>query len=286
MNIFKKLETMQNLTANESQIVSFLLTHPQQFLSMDINEIAKTCFVSQTTVYRLCSKLELSGLSDLKIQLSGSIDRYLNEHTELDFNFPVKEHQNTKEVLYHIKEDYEQTIASTFDLFDIRQLEKAASLLHKASCIDIYTSAGNLFFAQNFKFQMKEIGVSVQVPIEEYDQRLHAASSDETHVAILITFGGRGILVDALSEILTLNHTPILLISSQEYQKQASYADCYLSICANEDHYHKLSSYSTRLSLLYILDILYTCYFEKNYDAFMEKKFSYYHKIISSNHKK
>lgn len=50
---------------------------------------------------------------------------------------------------------------------------------------------------------MKEIGVNVNVPIEDYQQRLSAASSDENHLAIVITFGGRGILSDILPRILT-----------------------------------------------------------------------------------
>ena len=45
----------------------------------------------------------------------------------------------------------------------------------------------------------------------------------------------------------------------------------------HEDHYHKISSYSTRLSLLYILDVLYTCYFELDYEENLSKKLHYYH---------
>lgn len=285
MNIFKKLETMNNLTANETQIVNFLLQHPKQFLDMDSQEIAKHCFVSQTTIYRLCNKLNLSGLSDLKIQLSGSIDSYMVEHQELDFNFPVKIDQNSQEILTFMKEDYTQTITSTYDLFDCRQLERAVSLLIRSAHIDVYASAGNCFFAQNFKFQMKEIGVTVNVPIDEYDQRLHAASSDSTHVAILISFGGRGILVQKLLSMLKENHTPIILITSMEYLQQVKDIDCFLTLCSNEDHYHKISSYSTRLSLLYILDILYTGYFQKHYDQNIQKKIAYYHMIAKEDHK-
>ena len=53
----------------------------------------------------------------------------------------------------------------------------------------------------NFQFQMQEIGKQVNVPIDEYQQRLIAASSDENHLAIIITFGGRGILSDIISVI-------------------------------------------------------------------------------------
>ena len=41
----------------------------------------------------------------------------------------------------------------------------------------------------------------------------------------------------------------------------------------------------TRLSLLYILDVLYTCYFELDYDYFLQKKLEYY-QVIRENSEK
>lgn len=61
--------------------------------------------------------------------------------------------------------------------------------MEKSQIIDVYTSAGNINFALNFQFQMQEIGIQVNVPIDEYQQRLTAASSNENHLAIIITFG-------------------------------------------------------------------------------------------------
>ncbi|MBE6052778.1 MAG: MurR/RpiR family transcriptional regulator [Clostridium sartagoforme] len=279
MNIFSKLSNTKNLTNNEKLIVNFILENPSEVLSMDSDEICKECFVSKTTLYRLCKKLDLSGLSELKVKISGSINNYLNENKEFDFNFPVKQNESYNEILTNIKEDYEQTILSTLNLFNLDYLKQAVAVMKKAKKIDVYTSAGNIFFAENFKFQMQEIGVTINVPIEEYNQRLVAASSDETHMAILISFGGRGILVNKLAKTLKNNKTPILLISSTESNQVMKYADYQLYLCSNENHYNKVSSFSTRLSLLYILDILFTCYFHTDYDNNLKNKLLYYKKI-------
>lgn len=280
MNIFHILQNKKDFTTNEQQIVSFILKSPNDFLKMSIDDIRKECFVSAATVYRLCQKLDMSGLSELKVEISGAINSYLNEDHTFDFDFPVKQNQSNPEILSNIKEDYDQTVLSTYHLFDDQQLSACISAMKKAKQIDIYTSAGNIFFAQNFQFQMKEIGIHVQVPVEEYAQRLCAASSDDTHLAILITFGGRGALVDMIVNALQTNRTPILLISSLEYQPD--YANYHLTLCSNENHYHKISSFSTRLSLLYILDILYTCYFEQDYDNHLQKKMTYYEKLVEA----
>ena len=46
------------------------------------------------------------------------------------------------------------------------------------------------------------------------------------------------------------------------------------------NHYKKISSFSTRLSILYILDVLYTCYFKLDYQENIEKKLAYYNNIV------
>ncbi|CUP12716.1 MULTISPECIES: MurR/RpiR family transcriptional regulator [Clostridium] len=282
MNIFTQLRNTKNLTNNEKQIVDFILDNPNAFLNMSSEQICKECFVSTTTLYRLCQKFNLSGLSDLKVKMSGSINSYLKENKDFDFDFPVKQNQSHYEILTKIREDYDQTLLSTFNLFNLEQLRLSVNAMKKAKQIDVYTSAGNIFFAENFKFQMQEIGITINVPEEEYNQRLVASCSDENHLAIVISFGGRGLLVNKIIKTLKGNKTPILLISSTEDSPIKEYADYQLYLCSNENHYNKISSFSTRLSLLYILDILFACYFKTDYDKNLEKKLNYYKKMIES----
>lgn len=279
MNVFSQLKNMKNLTDNEKQIAQYILNCPEQFMSFNATQIAKKCFVSVPTIYRLCQKMNLSGLSELKVKVSGSLNDYRQEE-EFNFDFPIQQYQTHYEIMTNIKKDYDQTILSTLHLFDLKELKLIINDMVKAKCIDIYTFAGNVFFAENFQFQMNEIGERVQVPVEDYQQRLCAASSDETHFAIVISFGGRGVSVHSIIQILNQNHTPILLISSTDPSLINGHIQYHLYMCSHEDHYHKISSYSTRLSLLYILDILYTCYFERNYQKNLDKKLKLYEKIV------
>ena len=59
MNIFTQLRNTKNLTNNEKQIVDFILDNPNAFLNMSSEQIFKECFVSTTTLYRLCQKFNL-----------------------------------------------------------------------------------------------------------------------------------------------------------------------------------------------------------------------------------
>ena len=280
MNLFINLKENKDLSKNERILANYILKHPEDVLKMSSKYLGKVCFVSTATVYRLCDKLGLSGFSDLKIKITSSLDDYRKSNENFNFDFPVNQFQTHYEIIQKIKEDYEQTLNLTANLFSLDQLRLIASAMKKAQIIDVYTSAGNINFALNFQFQMQEIGKQVNVPIDEYQQRLIAASSGENHLAIIITFGGRGILSDILPRILHKVKTPIVLISSYDYTFKDFDPDYQLYISSYENHYKKISSFSTRLSILYILDVLYTCYFKLDYQENIEKKLAYYNNIV------
>lgn len=282
MNIFTKIKKETKFSNNEKIIANYILNHPENFINMSVEEICSECFVSTATFYRLCTKLELSGLADLKVKISASLTSYLQENNEFNFDYPITQNQTNYEIMLNIEEDYKQTVIATMNLFNLDVLNNVVSAMKKAKAIDVYTSAGNIYFAQNFKFQMEEIGVNINVPIEEYNQRLSAANSDSSHLAILISFGGRGLMVKPLLNILKKTKTPILLISSTEDNPAREYADYTLYLCSYENHYNKISSFSTRLSLLYILDTLYTCYFKTDYEANQKRKLNSYAYIRES----
>lgn len=279
MNIFSKLDNLTDLTANEQTLVDYMKNNPERFVNMSADEISAACFVSIPTIYRLCKKLKLNGLSQLKMVVSNSIRDYMKEKNGIDYNYPFSQNETQYQITVKMKELYEQTLTTLNNLIDLEQLRLIALALKKAMYIDIYTSAGNIYFAENFKFQMSEIGVVVNVPVEQYQQSLAAAASNEEHVAIVVSFEGRGMLVEQVMTLLKKNKTPIVLISSTTNKTMIQSSDYNLYLNPNENHYNKISSFSTRLSLLYLLDCIYTCYFKLDYDKNVKYKTETYMKM-------
>lgn len=277
MNIFTKIDELVDLTDNEKILANFIKYKRFEFGGLDIDDICSQCFVSKSTIYRLCKKLNLSGISQLKVEVTAGLKDYV-EHN-IDYDFPIKSNQTQNEVLDNLKTVYGDTVNSTYNLMDLDELKKAVLHMYKSKVIDIYSSAGNLFFAQNFKFQMAEIGVNINVPEEEYLQHLTASTSDETHLAVIISFGGRGRCTNSITGILKETNTPILLITSTEDNPLKKYAKYYLFMSSLENHFNKISSFSTRLSLLYILDVIYACYFKLDYEKNLKYKTDSYKRM-------
>ena len=53
---------------------------------------------------------------------------------------------------------------------------------------------------------------------------------------------------------------------------------------SQEHRYIKVGSFSSRLSLLYILDALYSSYFELDYQSNLEKRINYYKMLAYDDH--
>lgn len=274
INIFEQLKREHDFSNGEKTVAKYILSYPEKVLQYNAKELANECFVSMSVVYRLCDKLGISGYSDLKVKISQSLRDYHHEE-EIDFDFPFQDNQTDYQVLKKLKENYEQSLSNTFDFFDLTELKHTVSAMAKAKSMSIYTTSGNLSLAENFKLQMREIGVTVEVPSNEYEQRLTAATSTDNQFAIIISYEGYLVNIDFLVSILQNNHVPILLISSPDYQLKNDAASFHLYMPPHGHRYNKVASFAERISVLYILDALYSCYFELDYHANLKKRNEY-----------
>lgn len=113
----------------------------------------------------------MRGVNDLKLLLRTDLQQGQN-HQVSDIDFPILETDTHYEVMLRLKEVYERTIEDTLGLADPETLVSAVEKMSKANIIDSYTSSANLYFAENFQFQMQEINQLVTVAKDDYIKSL------------------------------------------------------------------------------------------------------------------
>lgn len=278
MNLFKKMKQLKHLTTTEKILVDFIEQQPELFLQLKPKEVASKTYVSIPTIYRLVNKLGFCGINELKVEISQALTQ--KSETIQNIDYPILPSDSYYEVMLHLKKVYEMTIQDTLDLCDPEIMVRVSDLMEKSQQIDVYASSANLYFALNFQFQMQEINKNIQIYEDDYRQCLCAANSDSHHLALVISFGGRGISFKNICRILKENHTPIVLISSTE-NPLIELVDEVIYMSSYENHYNKMSSFSTRMTLLYILDTLYAIYFKQHYQENTQHKIQAYHQMTN-----
>lgn len=276
MNIFIRLTKLTKLTQSEKTLVDYILRSPTNIIKMSAKEISQDSYISVSTIYRLCQKLEVSGLAELKVQISMQLDDYIKEDRCLDYNYPFKKNESQYQILTKMLELSHQTLTSTYNLIDIDAFRVAVQELVNAKQISIFPSSGNIYMAESFQSNMREIGTIVQLGGSYYDQHWLACSMSKGDVVIVISYAARTPGILDIVKTLKKQKAKIILISAIFEESISKYVDHHLYFSSYEDSEEKIASFSSRVSLQYLLDCLYACYFNRNYESNLHYKVENY----------
>lgn len=275
MNLFTKIKAMNSFTESEQTFIDFIFNHPYDVIQLNLQQLSKTSYVSISTIYRVMEKLEINGLNQLKLQISESLKN--NENLKnIDYNYPFQKTNTHYQILTQMLELYDQTLKNTINLIDLDVLLHTVQALKKANNIYIFPSIGNYFMAESFQQNMLEIGVKVDVIKEAYYQHWHVQLCDENDIVMLISYAGRTPQIMDIVHDLNKKNIPIILISSTIHTPIDQFAKYHLYFSSYEDSEEKIASFSSRISLQYLLDCIYACYFNRDYEKNLEYKIKNY----------
>lgn len=275
MDLFTKIKAMNSFTESEQTFIDFIFNHPYDVIQLNLQQLSKTSYVSISTIYRVMEKLEINGLNQLKLQISESLKN--NENLKnIDYNYPFQKTNTHYQILTQMLELYDQTLKNTINLIDLDVLLHTVQALKKANNIYIFPSIGNYFMAESFQQNMLEIGVKVDVIKEAYYQHWHVQLCDENDIVMLISYAGRTPQIMDIVHDLNKKNIPIILISSTIHTPVDQFAKYHLYFSSYEDSEEKIASFSSRISLQYLLDCIYACYFNRDYEKNLEYKIKNY----------
>ena len=85
MDLFTKIKSITSFTESEEIFTQFILNHPYDVIQLSLQQLAKTSYVSISTIYRVMEKLDINGLNQLKLQISESLKNN-KDLKEIDYN--------------------------------------------------------------------------------------------------------------------------------------------------------------------------------------------------------
>ncbi len=273
MLLFQQIEELTYSHSDSSaNIGDFLLKEQGHVQHYSMQQIADAAFTSKSSLVRFAKTLGYSGWKEFQEAFLNECHYMESHYTDIDPNFPFQEGDDVQDIIMKISNLEVESILDTTDQLQPRQVERAVDLMEKSKTIAVFGMSPNTLVARLFRRKMLTIGRNVQ--IFDSDQGLLANSLGAGDCAILVSYSGNNEKRAPLNFLPTLksNGVSIIAITGLGDNDLRHNASIVLSMSSRERLYSKISTYSTEESLNFIFNILYSCYFARNYQKNMDYK--------------
>lgn len=274
MLLMQRIEELSVCSNSSCSVVcKFLLAQRNRIKNLSLQQIADETFTSKSTVVRVAQKLGFSGWSQFEKNFLEECSREDQHPNAIDSNYPFTENAPFDEIAHDMTHLMMQSCSRTLELLDLKQLEKAVQILENSRRISMICVAPNLYMAELFKRKMLAIGRTVDIS-QPGEYVLTVSGLTELDCAVVISYSGNNTTQNpmALLPFLKEKKVKIIAITSDGDNLLRQAADATLTIESSERLYSKISTFSTEESILLLLNILYSCYFSRNYQQYLEYK--------------
>lgn len=251
---------------SQQYVIDYLLKERDNIKNKTIKEISKETYTSTATVMRVAKKLGYSGFDSFKNDFIKEIE-YLDTHfSKIDANLPFNRKDNIQVIASKISQLEKETIEDTLSLVEHDSLQQAIRIIEKANTIHLAAISYNLLLGEIFKLDMLRIGKNVNICNINGEILFSNILMNKDDCLIVISYSGEIKDLCTLASEAHKKGVKVIAITSLGDSTLSKYADIILYISTREKLYSKIKGYSNEISIKLILDILYSCYFNKNYE--------------------
>lgn len=242
-------EQIAGLSPIEKTILQYSIRNLKKFYNMSIQEIAENTFSSTSTIMRLCKKLRFDGFNEFKY--------FICHHADLQ-----KEQKQDHYVLNSIISKEVSSLKQTALELDQNKIETIIGYFLEDKKIHFFArglSYMPAFYMYNMLLSVdRNCFFHIDPPL-----MYHAADDmDENDILIIASSGGAtSPIVTAATMAKERNATVIAFCSDRTSPLfQIASISFY---CMAESRYYKEIDAKSRLSILFVMDLILECYFEK-----------------------
>ncbi len=287
------LRKRENFSELETSIADYILEREDGLKDDSVRDIAGKLYISPSSVIRFCNKVGFDGFNSFK-------DAYLSEYKYLsgnfkniDANFPFEKKDHDLEIANKLSSLYSETVADCLSLMSSDVLRKCVQIIDDADIVYVLSNSTASGTTESFKEKMQKIGKQVYICDFFEDAYYSACYRNKKACFIIISYSGETPFMLRDMHKISAMKWPSIAITSYGKNTLSGLCSEVIYTSTREKLVHKLGDFSLNISLMYILDTLYACYFnlnyEKNYNNRVRNIESYEHyfendKRIGSRH--
>ncbi|WP_106460907.1 MurR/RpiR family transcriptional regulator [Anaerococcus sp. Marseille-P3915] len=268
-NVFIKLNSyIQSATPSEKEIINYILNNYREVIREDVRTLAEKTFSSASTIVRMCKKLGYTGFADMKNELIYEVA--LTESNKKQLNKNVGDTHNVSDTIEMILEKTQTSLTNTSKLQNEEDILQVLDLIENSENINLFGMGSSLLAARDMKQKFLRVGKVLNIDDDWHIQYLFAKNSDPTTLAIIFSYSGNTKEIIDCVKVLKQNSSKIVAITGFLNSYVAKNSDIILQVAPSEN-IPRPGAFSSRISQLHIIDILYNIYIHRHYDKYMEK---------------
>lgn len=257
-------ECRDSISPTERTIADYLLDHPESAMEYGVHELAERTFSSASTIIRMCRRIGFDGYKDFRRAVT--YETALRRHNEEEEQKEITFSDSMEDIIEKITEKNIVSLEDTRNLLDPKSLEQCLDIICRSRTVLLFGLGASLLAAKDLYLKFLRLNKACVINEDWHAQLLMARNATGEDVGLVFSYSGETVEVLTCMQALRENRTPIIAITRFSASPVAELADHNIYIAANESVFRS-GAMSSRLSQLNVVDILYTAFANRDYEA-------------------
>jgi DNA-binding MurR/RpiR family transcriptional regulator len=257
---------LPNLSPSEARVARAAVNDPAGTAASTINQLARRCDTSETTVIRLCRTLGFDGYPEFRLSLAaaaaaGGDEEYLSGE--------ILPGDTTEQVVRKVTGADAQAVTETAKMVSIRSLEDAAKAIGAARRIDLFGAGASSFVAQDMQYKLHRIGLMSHCFADPHSAISSAALLGSGDVALGLSHTGATKDTIRYLEVAAKSGATTVAITNHPRAPIARKADIIVTTAASETTFRS-GAMASRIAQLTLVDVLFVLVAQQRVDLAKE----------------
>lgn len=269
-NVFELISSnYYDLTVSEKKIADFITAFPEQVQEMGILDLAEACATAMATVSRFSRKLGYDGFNAMKIAIAHTVSGR-SEHADL-LSGKINLEDSFEDECKKLHAADLAVITQTYELIDPEAYLKAVDMVLRADRVICMGQGGSSIIAQEAAHLFSTVSGKFSAVQDGHLQAIAISSLGPKDAVIYFSYSGS--VRDMMENLALARQYGVGTILVTRFPKSpgSSFADIILQ-CGSSESPLQLGSVQARISQLFMLDILFSEFCRRDYEAARRSK--------------
>lgn len=256
-----------NFTRTEKKVADYVLKNQKKVLYMSITDLADACQVGDTSVYRFCRSLHLQGYQEFKLKLS--LGQRTTSSTQLGVVSPTSNaaiDDSLRGTADRVLQLHISALRETYSLLDQDRFVHFLRIMEESKRVYFFGIGDSLLSAQEACNKFMRIVPKVYCLSDPHMQSMAAATMSKDDFLVIVSYSGSTKDNIHVAKIARESGARIGCITRFAKSPLASYCDAIL-LCGSDEGPLDGGSIGVKVSQLFLIDLLYQEYYNRNYDV-------------------